>query len=265
MPQFEKQGIALAAISYDSEAILRYFADRCGIGFPLLADSDSKAIRAYQVLNTEAVGGTKGMARPGYFFIDTEGVIREKFFDANYRDRVSGSSMFSKLFAELSSEVTDVVEAPHFRLNLEQSDRSGTPGSRITLTAEVLLPPDVHVYAPGSHDYKPINLVIDPQPDIELRPVTFPRSRILYLSAINESVPVFEGAFRVNQDIRVSSVATFISSLGKDGKTLTIRGHLQYQACDTKTCFLPASVPVQWQLRILPFDRQRAPENIQHK
>ena len=40
-------------------------------------------------------------------------------------------------------------------------------GSRVTLTAEVLLPPDVHVYAPGSRDYKPIELVIDPQPEIE--------------------------------------------------------------------------------------------------
>jgi len=37
----------LAAISYDSEAILKYFADRRKIDFPLLADPDSKIIRAY--------------------------------------------------------------------------------------------------------------------------------------------------------------------------------------------------------------------------
>jgi hypothetical protein len=37
----------------------------------LLADPDSKAIQAYQVLNTEAVGQFEGMARPGYYFIDT--------------------------------------------------------------------------------------------------------------------------------------------------------------------------------------------------
>jgi len=28
---------------------------------------------------------------------------------------------------------------------------------------------------------------------------------------------------------------------------------------------LPASVPVEWQFRIVPLDRQRAPEDIRHK
>jgi hypothetical protein len=61
--RFEKQGIRLAAISYDSEAILKYFADRQHIDFPLLADPDSRVIRDYHVLNTEAVGQFQGMAR----------------------------------------------------------------------------------------------------------------------------------------------------------------------------------------------------------
>jgi len=30
-------------------------------------------------------------------------------------------------------------------------------------------------------------------------------------------------------------------------------------------CFLPASVPVEWQFQIVPLDRQRAPEDIRHK
>lgn len=85
-------------MSYDSSEILKYFADRRKIDFPLLADPDSKVIQAYRVLNTEAVGQFKGMARPGYFFIDAKGVIREKFFDAKYRERLSGNSVIAKLF-----------------------------------------------------------------------------------------------------------------------------------------------------------------------
>ena len=90
------------------------------------------------------------MARPGYFFIDTNGVIREKFFEAKYRDRFSGNNIIGKLFPTLGDEVTDKVEAPHLSLAVQQSDRTGFPGGRITLTAEVQLPPDVHVYAPGT-------------------------------------------------------------------------------------------------------------------
>ena len=143
---------------------MKYFADAHKIGFPLIADPDSKIIRAFQVLNAEGAGQFKGMARPGYFFIDTNGVIRENFFQARYRERLSGNNLIEKLFPELGQEVTDTVEAPHLQLMVEQSDRTAFPGNRITLTAEVRLPPDVHVYAPGTKGYKLVNLVIEPVP-----------------------------------------------------------------------------------------------------
>ena len=50
---FEKQGIKLAAISYDSQAILMDFARRHHIEFPLLADPNFKVIRGFNVLNVE--------------------------------------------------------------------------------------------------------------------------------------------------------------------------------------------------------------------
>ena len=245
--------------------ILKFFADRRKIDFPLLADPASTIIRAYHVLNTEAVGQFKGMARPGYFFIDTQGVIREKFFEAKYRQRLTGNNVLSKLFPELGAEVTDHVEAPHLQLAVGQSDRIGFPGSRVTLTAEVTLPPDVHVYAPGTQGYKTINLVLDPAPNLNFQPAIYPHSKVLYLPAIKERVPVFEGTFRIRRDLQIASANEFSSSLGADGRMLTISGKLEYQACDSKICYLPDSVPVQWQLKVVPLDRQRAPDDIQHK
>ncbi|MGH9770478.1 MAG: protein-disulfide reductase DsbD domain-containing protein [Candidatus Acidiferrales bacterium] len=173
--------------------------------------------------------------------------------------------MIAKLFPELGEEVTDTVKAPHLQLAVEQSDRTAVPGSLITLTVEMRLPPDVHVYAPGTNGYKTIGLVIDPAPGVQLKPAVYPRSQILYMSAIKERVPVFEGAFRISQDVQVDTSADFSKSLGTDGKIVTIAGKVEYQACDSKICFLPTSVPVQWQLQVLPLDRQRAPEDIRHK
>ncbi len=231
----------------------------------MLADPDSKAIRAYEVLNTEGTGQFKGMARPGYFFIDTKGTIREKFFEVKYRERFSGNNVIGRLFPALGDEVTDNVKGSHLSLAGAQSDRTGFPGGRITLTAEVQLPPDVHVYAPGVQGYKSIALVMDPTPGMEFTPVNYPRAKVLYLSAIKERVPVFEGKFLITEDLKVSSTAEFSNSLGTDGKTFTITGKLAYQACDSKICFLPTSVPVRWQLQVLPLDRQRAPDDIRHK
>jgi len=257
--------VKLAAISYDSGEILKFFADRRKIEYPLLGDPDSTIIKAYGVLNPEATGMQKGFARPGYFFIDTKGIIREKFFEAKYRERLTGNSVIAKLFPELGQEVTETVEAQHLQLALEQSDRTAVPGSRVTLVAEVRLPPDVHVYAPGAQGYKPIKLVLDSVQPLELKSAVYPAAKILYLAAIKESVPVFDGTFRISQDVKVNSGAEFWGSLGKDGKVFTISGELLYQACDTTTCYIPASIPVKWQLQVLPLDRIRAPEGIRHK
>jgi len=263
--RFEKQGIGLAGISYDSVEILKYFSSRRKIDFPLLSDPDSKIIRMYQVLNAEAVGPNAGMARPGYFFIDPEGMIREKFFEAKYRERLTGNTLLSKLFPELGEEVTDTVEAPHLQLSVGQSDRVAVPGNLVTLTAEVRLPPDVHVYAPGTKGYKTVKLAIDPLPDFEVRQASYPSAKILYLPAIKERVPVFENTFRILQELKVNSMAEFSGALGADGKKVLVKGTLEYQACDSKICFLPATVPLEWQFQIVPLDRQRAPEDIRHK
>ena len=205
------------------------------------------------------------MARPGYFFIDTKGTIREKFFEAKYRERISGNDVIGKLFPELNDEVTGNVEAPHLALAIAQSDRTGFPGGQIRLTAEVQLSPDVHVYAPGVQGYKSIALVMDAVPGMEFVSVNYPRARVLYLPVIKERVPVFEGEFRITQDLKVGPAAELSNSLGTDGKTFTLTGKLYYQACDNKICYLPTSVPVHWQLQVLPLDRQRALEDIRHK
>jgi DsbC/DsbD-like thiol-disulfide interchange protein len=178
---------------------------------------------------------------------------------------LSGNNLIAKLFPELGDEVTNTVEAPHIQLAVAQSDRIAFPGNRITLTAEVRLPPDVHVYAPGTKGYKPISLTIDPVRGAQVKSAVYPRSKILYLPAINERVPVFEGTFSIRGDVQVGASADFSSSLGAEGKILEITGKLEYQACDSKICFLPTSVPVHWQLQVIPLDRQRAPEGIQHK
>lgn len=231
----------------------------------MLADPHSRIIRAYGVLNEEATGMQQGFARPGYFYIDTRGTIREKFFDPRYRDRLTGNDLIAKLFPELGQEVTGNLRAPHLQLTLEQSDRTGVPGTQITLVAEVRLPAEVHVYAPGAQGYKPIQLLIDPQQAIELEPASYPASRVLYLPAVKERVPVYEGTFRISQDVKVNSGSAFFGSLGKEGRTITIAGKLAYQACDTRTCFFPTSVPVKWNLHVFPLDRTRAPVEIRHK
>jgi hypothetical protein len=265
--KFDQRGIRLAAISYDSQAILIDFAKRHNIEFPLLADPASKVIRSFDTLNTEAKGMNKGMAHPGFFYIDDSGIIREKYFEAKYTNRFTANNVIAKLFPELTQEVSQSLEAPHLRLTLSQSDRTVAPGSRLTLIVDVELPPDVHVYSPGVKGYKPIQLAVHPSGGIEPAPAIYPSSKTLYLQAIKEQVPVFEGKFRITQDVTipVSKVGAGVRALLGSANTVSIAGELRYQACDATICYPPASVPVEWKLKVEPLDLRRSPKNIQHK
>lgn len=263
--RFEAQGLGFAAISYDNPAILKEFADRHKIEYPLLADPESKIIARYGVLNPEATGMMKGMSLPGYYYADSNGIIREQYFEAKYTDRFTANNVLAKLFPELAEEVSQKVEAPHLGLELSQSDRVVVPGSQFNLEVRIELPEEVHVYAPGVNGYKPIQLEFDPSVAVQVTPPSYPASKILYLQAIKEQVPVFEGTFRITTDAKMSADPDFIKSLGPYGKAVTISGKLSYQACNEKICFPPSSIPVEWQVQILPLDRRRSPEAIQHK
>ena len=262
--KFRQQGVGLAAISYDSEAILRDFTQRHKVQYPLIADPKSEIIRSYGVLNTEATGFTKGMAHPGYFYVMPDGTIKEKFFETAYTDRDTAASLILKLFPDLVEGNGREVAAPHIKLTLSQSDEVVVPGSRFMVAAEIALPPDTHVYAPGVKRYKPVQMIMETSPDLRLLPLRYPNAKVLFLPAIDESVPVYEGNFRLLQDVVVSTDRRFISSITQ-AKTISLKGTLFYQACDSEKCYLPQKSDVSWEVRVIPLDRERAPEEIQHK
>jgi 2-methylcitrate dehydratase PrpD len=60
---------------------------------------------------------------------------------------------------------------------------------------------------PGAQGYKSIALVMDTVPGMEFVSVNYPHARVLYLPAIKERVPVFEGKFRITEDLKVDSAA----------------------------------------------------------
>jgi hypothetical protein len=115
--------------------------------------------------------------------------------------------------------------------------------------------------------YKPIQLTLQRLPGVELQPVVYPNSKVLYLEAIQEHVPVFERKFRISQDLTVtpSKASDAIRSVFSKERTISITGDLKYQACDQTVCYPPTSVPVKWQLQVVPLDLKRSPKAIQHK
>jgi hypothetical protein len=86
------------------------------------------------------------------------------------------------------------------------------------------------VYAPGVQGYKPMVLDLESSEDAEFMPAIYPKPKILYLPAIKERVPVFEGKFRIAADAKIAATPQFMKLLGANGKSIAIAGQLHYQA-----------------------------------
>jgi peroxiredoxin len=85
LKKFEDAGAQMIAISYDKVEVLTKFAGEKKITFPLLSDPESKAIKPYGLLVEDAKGNYEGLAKPGVFILDKEGVIRARVKSAVFQ------------------------------------------------------------------------------------------------------------------------------------------------------------------------------------
>lgn len=99
----------------------------------------------------------------------------------------------------------------------------------------------MHVYAPSVDGYIPITWTMAPSDAIIAGKVVTPRSKMMRLPAIEETVPVYGGRFKLVRDIAIA---------GNAKGEVTASGTLRYQACDDRMCYLPKSVPLTWTLRV---------------
>jgi len=70
-------------------------------------------------------------------------------------------------------------------------------------------------------------------------------------------VPVYQEPFRLVQEVVVEGDQESSAQLAEID-ALTLTGRLDYQACDDRVCYDPASVPLSWTLTVSPLDRRRA-------
>lgn len=274
LPSIRKQGLGLAAISYDSPAILKHFADRKKISYPLLSDPQSKVIRNYGILsegvpaNTPAAvedrfkpgGQWFGVPIPGTFIIRPDGVVVSKYFEDDYRERYTASDILVRQYGE-GGVAGETKETKHLTLSSSASLERVKMGERIALVLDVELKPQMHVYAPGVKDYMPIEWDLQESPAIKVHPAAYPKSKKLRLEAIKETVPVYEGKFRVTRDVTIGSDSAVKPLLDEKGE-LVITGTFHYQACDERMCYFPQAVPVKWMLKYDSLDQERVPAEL---
>ena len=142
------------------------------------------------------------------------------------------------------------LQGRQLAVTLSQSALAAAPGAKLSLFADVLPKPKMHVYAPEqTGGYIRIELTLDDDAAVvEGKPV-FPKASDYYFEPLDETFKVFDAPFRIRQDITLASTPA-LRRRAAAGERLTLTGTLRYQACDDQVCYRPDQVKLTWNVAL---------------
>jgi peroxiredoxin len=281
--ELRTQGLGLATISYDPVETLAAFSRQHNITFPMLSDAGSVTIKKFGILNPVpewALGPDKddpavqeevrkyvsvvrptaamlGIAFPGTFILDPQGRVRQRFFEDSYIERNTVSDVLIRMGKKTGVAVAGTrISTAHLDVTTYPSSAEIAPGDRFSAALDIQPHAQIHVYAPGAKGYRVIALSIEPNPQVRLMPMQFPPSEIYFFKPLNERVPVYRKPFRLVQELVLEGTPQAQAALrGKD--SVSVKGTLEYQACNDTECFNPVSVPLSWSMKLRALVTQR--------
>jgi hypothetical protein len=293
LPAIKKAGFGLAAISYDSMPVLRDFASRKNITYPLLADHESIVIRAFRVANrkyskgtlldvtteqiTNALGDVPvfGAAYPSVFVIDTNGKIAWRFVSEADELRLTGTAILEHSISAPVNESHQIIANERVGIVATASDTAVGLGNRTVIGIELNLPTGYHVYGPEvGHGYRGLDWIMDDSSCWYQNAATYPAPRNVQFAFEDGALPVYKGTIRITRELVLKPVLSATDPslfnlfknvcLDKAGN-IRAKGKINLQVCDDRKCFPPQSVPLEWKFKFLMPDLERSPIELRRE
>ena len=139
----------------------------------------------------------------------------------------------------------------HLKLTTYPGTPTASPGDRVSLIVEIEPGARMHVYAPGADGYRLVTLKVVDQEFVRLVPIKYPPSEIYVFEPLNERIPVYQKPFKLIQEL-ILGTGPQAEAVFRASPELTLKGTLEYQACDDRICFNPVSVPLSWTVALRP-------------
>ena len=266
MPEVKKRGYGVASISYDSVEILKNFADRKKITYPLLSDPESSVIKAFGILNEgPKTGFAVGIPHPGIFMVSASGIVDAKYFEGDYRERITISALLANKLGKPGLQAGEQVEGKNAQVTPKASSLTVRTGQHILLSLEVELPKGLHAYAPGApEEYIPVDWKLEPNDAYKMGPLETPEPKRLKVGGETVPVPVFEGRFTLKRELIPGPQPKLKAAADEQGK-LKVEVAFRYQVCSDRQCFPPQTVNVNWTFRVEQLESERVPVELRKK
>lgn len=118
-------------------------------------------------------------------------------------------------------------------------------GKSVEARVAIVVAEGYHLQAnPASEDYLvPTRLELKAAEDISIGKINYPMGKPYLLNGADKEIQTYEGNFEIGVPLKAAGLA-------RPGER-TLQGRLHYQACDSKTCLFPTSLPVTLTLKIV--------------
>ena len=146
------------------------------------------------------------------------------------------------VLAPLSADIIVSRNTRHLSFTAALSPDSVRSGSRLQLVVDVAPKNKMHVYAPGTN-YRAITVTLNRNPVLKPSKAVYPKPSIYVFKPLNEQVLVYSDPFKLRMNVAVGTIPPRTTHL-------KITGTMSYQACDDRVCYLPESVPLEWNLAV---------------
>ena len=265
--ELSENGYSLFAISNDPVKILKDFASKYGITFPLLSDEDSKVIKSFGIMN-QLISPDEGksmnwygIAYPGTYYLDSEGVVADKDFHQHHARRASGSSVLARALGneiETNSDTAQSILSDGVSIKVGISE----PALRLEMISQLIvdidIPEGMHAYAAGAPEaFTPISLKVEGE-GIRLGETQWPASTDLHMPELDLTAPTYFDKVRVIVPITVTSEKIRLGHEIADSLQFSVTA--SFQLCNETACDLPQQATVAMSV---PLKRLVEPEGLQ--
>lgn len=233
--------------------MLRGFAEKFGITYPLLSDAGSQVIHGLGLLSDHvdeqhAAYGVarqdrhRGLPYPGVFLLDTQGRVMQKRFQQSYRERETGAGILAQGFGVSTAGhgPESHGESQGVKVCAYLDSETYRFFQRLWLTVELTIEPGVHVYARALPDaYVPLSVAVAPIAGLVVGEPTWPTPQPCRVEGLDEVLLAYEGHLRVTLPV----------TLTEEGNDQTLEVTICYQACRTTDCFTPSTLRLELPLK----------------
>lgn len=230
----EKEGVRLAAVSYDAVETLRAFAEKYKIGFPLLSDRDSAVIRAFRIFNSNMAPDVRayGVPHPVEYLVGPDGVVVRKYFVPNYQHRVTGAEVALREFGATDADARTVrVHSGAVTIEIGLASATAFAGQELGFFAKFAIEPGWHTYGTPLPEGYTATLVAFDDPKVIGQSFELPAATPTKTASLGEIVPLYGGSF----EGRGSLLLKFPLAAGET----TLAGEVRFQQCSDTVCEAP--------------------------